>query len=463
MIFLMNAHARFLNTGQEKGQCSGGFNTRRLSGWRVTPRILVAVGVITIVLGIGGYYWAASGLLTGKRAAGFGDPFPAASGEHLTIAQTAALELLEGGQPHKPLRTSQSVYDPKAQAAARLVGQLQTGNDTEAAEAIRGLADLGGERNIEKLADVMNDIGWSDAVRTEAALGVLKAGNETDALTAIRGLAAIGGDANTDRLAGMVHDASLAQDRRLAAALGLGIIGTAQAGDELIAAFGEFSDPEIHAQLLDTLGYFPFPQIEEMWTEYLGASDTPAPLRTAAVEALANSSPEAAPFLLNTARSDLDPDVREAAAWALSAHAPNGDLGPGLADLASNEPEADVRRRLYEALPAQAENPAASLQNLIQSETDTAARVAGFNALGDAVRRNPSASIAGWFDTTVVPELTQIALSPETLNIRMRAVFALRRAGTPAALTALGQISHTETPPIAQAALNGLPTTIPTP
>lgn len=426
-----------------------------------------AAGVAVILFGWV-CYWAASGSLTlslteDRGRAAYGDAMADAGGGHLTIAQSAALALLEGTQSQKSERTRRAYFDPKAQASARLVTKLQTGTDEEAAEAIRGLASLGGERNIERLAGVMNDVGWSNALRTEAALAVLKCGNEQDALAGIRGLAAIGGDANTERLASMVHDSSLPQTKRLAAAMGLGTIGTTQAGDYLIAAFSEFSDPEIHAQLLDTLGQFPFPQIEDMWTEYLEAPDTPALLRSAAVEALANSSQEAAPFLLKTVRSDLDPNVREGAAWALSAHGAKGEFGLDLADLARSEPEADVRRRIYEALPAQAENPAASILTVIQSETDTAARVAGFNALGDAVRRATTGTVAGLFDVQIVPELTQIALSSESLNIRMRAVFALRRAGTPAALRALGRISSTETPPIAQAALNGLPTTNLTP
>lgn len=380
-------------------------------------------------------------------------------GGHLTIAQSAALALLEGTQSQRSGRTRRPFDDPKAPASARLVTQLQTGSDAEAAEAIRGLATIGGDANIARLTALMNDVGWTDSLRTEAALAMLKSTNEQDVLAAIRGLAAIGGDANTERLARMVHDAGLAESTRVAAALGLGIIGTPAAGDQLVSAFSEFSDRDVQAQLLDSLGYLPFPQIEETWGEFLGAPETPASLRVTAVEALANSSPEAAPFLAAVARSDFDPNVRESAAWALSAHAPNHKLGTDLADAARNEPEADVRRRLYEALPAQTENPAASLLSTIGSETDIAARVAGFNALGDAVRRGSPGGVGGLFDSQIVPELTQIALSPESLNIRMRAVFALRRAGTPAAINALRQISGTQTQSIAQAALNGLQTT----
>jgi hypothetical protein len=60
------------------------------------------------------------------------------------------------------------------------------------------------------------------------------------------------------------------------------------------------------------------------------------------------------------------------------------------------------------------------------------------------------------FNANIIPELTQIAVSPGSLNLRMRAVFALRRANTPAAREALTEISQTPTQQIAAAARNGL-------
>ena len=50
-----------------------------------------------------------------------------------------------------------------------------------------------------------------------------------------------------------------------------------------------------------------------------------------AVEALANSSADAVPFLMGLAGADADEDVRAAAAWALSTHDTVTDLGPALA------------------------------------------------------------------------------------------------------------------------------------
>ncbi len=343
-----------------------------------------------------------------------------------------------------------------------LIQLLETGDDADASVAIHSLAAIGGKPNMKILDGIMKDDAWPDELRTEAALELLNTGNDTDAMSAISGLAVIGGDTCADHLTEIMRDTQRPENLRLEAALGLGVIGTPRAGNALATAFHLFPNPEIHAQLLDSLGRFPFPLIETTWGQYLDAPGTPDDLRSAAAEALAGSSPEALPFLQKLAATDRDPNVREMAAWAISAHGTDGALGSKLAEMARSEPEADVRRRLYEALLNQAQNPAESLLPVIREETDTAARVAAFNAVGDAVRRDKSSPLASEFDTQIVPELTQIALSQETLNIRMRAVFALRRAETPAAREALVEISVTPSKQIAQTAMNGLSRTTPT-
>jgi hypothetical protein len=128
-----------------------------------------------------------------------------------------------------------------------------------------------------------------------------------------------------------------------------------------------------------------------------------------------------------------------------------------LAELAAGESFADVRRRLYEALLPQASLPEDALVSLVGSEKDLAARVAGLNAVGHAVRLNPGSAAARVFDEQFVPELARIATSPNNLNLQMRAVFALRRAGTPAAQAALESIADTASIQVARAARNGLP------
>jgi len=131
------------------------------------------------------------------------------------------------------------------------------------------------------------------------------------------------------------------------------------------------------------------------------------------------------------------------------------DLGPALATLAEQETEAEVRRRLYEAMLPQVGIPAERLLPIVRAEDDIAARVVGFNAPGHAVRQAP-ASVAAEFDQKIVPELAAIATSRNGLNLQMRAVFALRRAQSTEAQAALAIIANIARPPVAAAARHGL-------
>jgi len=333
---------------------------------------------------------------------------------------------------------------------------LEDGDDAHAAAAIRGLAGVGGDNALQLLADIMNDDAWPEDLRRQAALGLLQQGNDRLSTIAIHGLGTLGDEGSRAELSAILHNKPTARGLRLHAAAALGRIGSPQAAQDLVDAFEEFSGEEEQTRLLDALGHCPFPVVDSTFREFLADPASPDELRVAATEALSNSSAEAVPFLQNLAASDPDADVREMAAWAISTREPGGQLGPELARMIGIEPEPDVRRRLYEGLLVQAENPAESLLPTIQAEDDPAARIAAINAVGDAVGRGRPTSLASPFDAEMVPELETVAMGESSLNLRMRAVFALRRAGTPASKAALARISSTHSPEIAKAAANGL-------
>jgi HEAT repeat protein len=276
-------------------------------------------------------------------------------------------------------------------------------------------------------------------------------------MAAISGLSVIGGEDVTALSNGILKDAQYPESLRIQAALGLATIGTPAARGALIESLATQPSTKLSVQLLNSLGQFEFREVADTFTQYLSAPETPRAMRVVAIEALANSSSEAVPFLLQMAETDRDPDVRASSAWAISAHDTVDDLGEVLADLVEREHVADVRRRLYEALLPQATIPADLLLTKVLAEDDIAARVAGFNVLGRAVNQQPGSQTATVFDNEVVPKLLQIATSPNSLNIQMRAVFALRRAQTEAARTALQAIAQNARPQVAAAARNGLP------
>jgi HEAT repeat protein len=285
---------------------------------------------------------------------------------------------------------------------------------------------------------------------------LLNDASERVVIGAVRGLSTIGGEDVTAQIASILADGRRPEPIRVEAALGLGTIGTPAASEALMKRFRQDQSDELAKQVLNSLGRFSFPNVASLFDQVLTDSGTPSPMRVTAVEALANSSTEAVPFLLGLAERDTDASVRASAAWAISAHHKVEDMGPALVGLAEKEPAADVRRRLYEALVPQNGFAAERLLPIVQAEKDIATRVAGFNVVGNVAGQEPGSALASAFDREIVPELVQIATAPNSLNIQMRAVFALRRAKTENAQAALAAIAERAPPQIATAARNGL-------
>lgn len=273
---------------------------------------------------------------------------------------------------------------------------------------------------------------------------------------AIRGLGLLGGDDVSAELAAMLGDEDRPQSVRIETALALGSMGSPASTDALVTAFAEMPSDEVAAEILNGLGKADFHRVAPVFEAFIGSEDTSLELRTVAVEALSESTGDAIPYLAEVAANHEEADLRASAAWAISAHGATGYLGPSLVDMTEKEPEAEVRRRLYEAMLTQPELSADRVLAAAMKEDDVAARIAGFNAIGHAARLSPESATATAFDATIIPELVQTASQPNSLNLRMRAVFALRRAGTPAARQALENLSHCDTPQIATAAKNGL-------
>lgn len=275
-------------------------------------------------------------------------------------------------------------------------------------------------------------------------------------LAAIRGLSAIGGDEITTRISSVLIDPDAPNPLRIEAALGLGTMDTDQARAALNEALAQMPSSDLATEILKSLAQSDYHHVATTFEQFLAAPANPTSLRVAAVEALAASSPDAVPFLLNVAGTDNNAEVRASAAWAISSHETVRNLAPAIADLAEREPTPDVRRRLFEALLPQDSIPAERLLPTILAEDDIGARVAGLNAAARAIAQRPNSTIAETFNQQIVPELLHIATTPNSLNIQMRAVFALRRAQTPAAQAALEQIARIAQPRIATTARNGL-------
>lgn len=366
---------------------------------------------------------------------------------------------IEAPLMHAELKIAEVIarfLDPNVKLADRrhYAYRLARDGSPEALAALRKVLASASAEDRAFLAQLIGSSG-NPAV-AEMLLPLLADEDDRTVMGAIRGLSAIGGREIADRIAGILADGERGDSIRIEAALALGNIGTTEARAALVATFGQDASDEVAAQILNSLGRFDFTTVAETFGEYLSAPETPVEKRVVAAEALAHSTPKAVPFLYELAKTDTDAEVRAAAAWAISAHENVREFGSALADLAEKEPEVDVRRRLYEAMLPQSAIPAERLLPLVQSEKDIAARVAGLNAIGRATAQQPTSTIAATFDREMVPELMRIATAPNSLNIQMRAVFALRRAQTPAARAALAEIAKSAPPQVARAAQNGL-------
>ncbi|MCP5531571.1 MAG: HEAT repeat domain-containing protein [Akkermansiaceae bacterium] len=280
--------------------------------------------------------------------------------------------------------------------------------------------------------------------------------DESVVLAAIRGLSMIGGDKVSSGLEKVLTNREAPETVRLEAAVALGAIGSDLSQTALLDALGQGASEALATEILRGLGQSEFSLISPVFSSYLAAPSTTSEMRVVAIEALAYSSDDAIDFLLETAAGDSDPEVRASAAWAVSAHQTVNHLGGPLAEMAVSEPEPDVRRRLYEAMLCQVEVPADPVLPAVMAEEDAAARIAGFNVLGNLARQQPSSEARATFDRQVATELRRLATGENSLNLQMRAVFALRRAGTPAAMQALAAIAEEGNERISAAARNGL-------
>lgn len=285
---------------------------------------------------------------------------------------------------------------------------------------------------------------------------LLEDSDESVVLAAIRGLSMIGGDKVTSGLERVLANLEKPEKVRIEAAVALGRIGSDLSQSALLDALAQATSEELTTEILRGLGQGDFTRISPVFSSYLATPSTTPEMRVVAIEALAHSSNDAIGFLMETASGDPDSEVRASAAWAISAHQSVNHIGGQLADMAVSEPEPDVRRRLYEAMLFQAQVPADSILRKVMAEEDAAARIAGFNVLGNLARQQPSSEARSIFDRQVAAELRELATGANSLNLQMRAVFALRRAGTPAAMQALAAIEAEGTEQISTAARNGL-------
>jgi HEAT repeat protein len=334
-----------------------------------------------------------------------------------------------GSLDQKPVKSSEK---PASVGATNAVNPLQ------AQFVPQPLQTAQNNENVSQLAAQLNDPNP----------GVVK--------TAIKKLAAINSPAAAAALARLLNDAQRSGEARMEAASALGGMSDSSALQALSQAAQSMQDPDMVKDVLDAIGSRDFSETETFFQNYLRSPTVSSELRVAAVEALAQAQGKPTDFLLSL-MTDTDPEVKVAAAWALSATESSGNAGPQLIGLLQAEQDPDVRLRIYQALGNQESFDVNAVINALRGETEPDNRIAGLDALAKALRDHPTPELQTFFDQTAIAELKQLALSGDVTGEKVRSVIALIRAGTGGALAAVQAIAQeSNDPKVRQTALGGL-------
>ena len=347
---------------------------------------------------------------------------PASEQPDAATARLIAL-LHDVGQPLKVRRQ-----------AARELARL--GSNAAMAALKRALQD-GPSQLRAGIAESLGESPHPDATRL--LLDLLNSNDEAAVRGALRGFAARGDSDAVDVLGRTLFDGQKSEAVRTEAALALGGVNQPAALTSLTRAVTELGDETLVEHALEGLGKRPLAETREFLTGYLDTPNVPTEARVAAVEALSQAPDEVGSFLLKYI-GDSDPEVRAAAAWALSAAENVGEVRDQLVARLKQESDATVRQRLYQALTSQEQPDVLAVLSLVQQERNPDTRLTGLQLVAGACRGDNAGAVATFFNETAVPELQGTALGSANPQQRLLAVMVLRRAGTPIAVEALQEI-----------------------
>jgi len=256
---------------------------------------------------------------------------------------------------------------------------------------------------------------------------------------AIQGVARRGDLESVDVLAAVMRDDTRSESARLAAAEALGTIKDPNALKVLVMALSSTLEADMASHVLEGLGQRSYAEVEELFRLYLDSPDLSSELRVAALEALAGVAGDPSGLLLKQA-ADTDAEVREEAAWALSATEEPGQAGPQVLDWLRQEEDSAVRRRLYQALGNQAGISAQETLPVVREEASLPTQLAAWQWLASSFQSDPGPEVISYFNETALPALREVALNDANFHHRLEAVMALSRAHTAESQVVLGEI-----------------------
>jgi len=319
------------------------------------------------------------------------------------------------------------------------------------------LAKDGNEIVLKELEKILFQEGWPGSLKATIAEGLGYSSNplakellitalnhEDDEVVcgAIKGLCAIGDKDAVFMIVDMMNSNDASAIVVAEAAAGLGKIDSPDAYIALIDAYkkAEELDGDFKEDIILALGNRDISETADFFKKILNNTASDPSLRLAAIEAIEDAQGDSGAFLLDYL-NDPDSDIRAETAWGLALVDDPGDIAEVLQFQIAAEEEAEVRKRLYQALGNQEIIDIDTVAGFIFKEPDLDARLAGYDLLAQKMVFSETPQVSEQFKQQTIPELKEIALSKKNLNYRLSAVITLKKAGTLAALSALEDIA----------------------
>jgi HEAT repeat protein len=213
--------------------------------------------------------------------------------------------------------------------------------------------------------------------------------------------------------------------------------------------------------VLEGLAQQPFSEVESVFLQLIEDPEASVDLKLEAIEALAEGIPETADFLLEMARSADDPELRSAAIDALAL---SGESADALADFGAmllGESSENVRADIYNSLAFNADrviegSNTSELVSFALAETGSRPQLEGYRMVASLLHARYDTDLADTFDASMVTWLQDSAENGGDRYTRHLSIGALQLAGTPGALEALLDLSHSSDPTVSRSAETAL-------
>jgi HEAT repeat protein len=282
-------------------------------------------------------------------------------------------------------------------------------------------------------AAIAEGLGYSsDPMAKDLIFSALEDENEVVVRGAISGLAAIGDRDSISILSEMLSANDVSDILIAEAAIGLGKIDHPDAYNGLVTAYHEPSvetNTRFKESIIAALGQKHISETGDFFQDILDENNSDLSLKLAAIEALQEAHGDIGSLILPSL-NDKNSEIRAETAWTLAYVDDPGNITDALERRLTIEEDAEVRKRLYQALGNQESVYTDTHAEAIMQEPNLETRLAGYDLLASHIRTSENTTLQEKFTKEVIPELQKVALSSERMSNKLSAVMTLKKANT---------------------------------